>query len=243
MAGEIFSGAQVRAAIARVAARLVELGELLNRLDGAVGDGDLGITAVKGGAALSDYIAAKPPGEDLGAFLSGVGMAFNRAASSTFGSSGRHGAPACRQGDQGSVCARCLLPVPGTGGCGCWRSGARQSPPGRQNPGRRAPSGSRGVRGRGSVGTRQPNRRRVDARGRTRRPRCRCRATEQDRARVLGRRAHAQSTRPGRRPRRPDSRGHPGGGLHPPAGDSPLEQGMHLPWSGPLEWWYFGSWG
>ncbi len=85
MAGEIFSGAQVRAAIARVAARLVELGELLNRLDGAVGDGDLGITAVKGGAALSDYIAAKPPGEDLGAFLSGVGMAFNRAASSTFG--------------------------------------------------------------------------------------------------------------------------------------------------------------
>ena len=85
MASEIISGEQVRAAIARVAARLGELGELLNRLDAAVGDGDLGITAVKGGAALSDYITAKPPGDDLGAYLGGVGMAFNRAASSTFG--------------------------------------------------------------------------------------------------------------------------------------------------------------
>jgi dihydroxyacetone kinase-like protein len=85
MESETIGGEQVRAAIARVAARLGELGELLNRLDGAVGDGDLGITAVKGGAALSEYIAAKPQGDDLGALLSEVGMAFNRAASSTFG--------------------------------------------------------------------------------------------------------------------------------------------------------------
>ena len=85
MEGETIGAAQVRAAVERIAARLGELGDLLNGLDAAVGDGDLGITAVKGGAALSEFIAAKPPGDDLGAFLSALGMAFNRAASSTFG--------------------------------------------------------------------------------------------------------------------------------------------------------------
>jgi dihydroxyacetone kinase len=84
MAPVTISGEQVRAAIGRVAARLIELGDLLNRLDAAVGDGDLGITAVKGGTALSECLAAKPA-DDLGAYLSGIGMAFNRAASSTFG--------------------------------------------------------------------------------------------------------------------------------------------------------------
>ena len=85
MAGETFSGEQVRESVVRVAERLGELGDLLNRLDAAVGDGDLGITAVKGGAALREYAAAQPPVSDVGAFLSGAGMAFNRAASSTFG--------------------------------------------------------------------------------------------------------------------------------------------------------------
>jgi phosphoenolpyruvate---glycerone phosphotransferase subunit DhaL len=85
MEKEKIGAEQVRSAVERVAARLGELGDLLNGLDAAVGDGDLGITAVKGGAALSAYVAANPPAEDLGAFLSGLGMAFNRAASSTFG--------------------------------------------------------------------------------------------------------------------------------------------------------------
>jgi len=85
MESEKIGAEQVRSAVERVAARLGELGDLLNGLDAAVGDGDLGITAVKGGAALSAYLAANPPGNDLGAFLSGLGMAFNRAASSTFG--------------------------------------------------------------------------------------------------------------------------------------------------------------
>ncbi len=85
MADGTFNGEQVRQAVVRVSERLGELGDLLNRLDAAVGDGDLGITAVKGGAALREYAAAQPPVSDLGAFLSGAGMAFNRAASSTFG--------------------------------------------------------------------------------------------------------------------------------------------------------------
>ncbi len=85
MGNEKIGAEEVRSAVERVAARLRELGDLLNRLDAAVGDGDLGITAVKGGAALSAYVAANPPGNDLGLFLSGLGMAFNRAASSTFG--------------------------------------------------------------------------------------------------------------------------------------------------------------
>jgi phosphoenolpyruvate---glycerone phosphotransferase subunit DhaL len=82
---ETIGAEQVCAAVERVAVRMRGLGDLLNGLDAAVGDGDLGITAVKGATALTEYVATKPPGDDLGAFLSGLGMAFNRAASSTFG--------------------------------------------------------------------------------------------------------------------------------------------------------------
>jgi dihydroxyacetone kinase len=82
---ETIDGAQVQAAIERVAARLVELRDVLNRLDAAVGDGDMGITATKGAAGLQEYLAANSPGDDLGKFLAGAGMAFNKVASSTIG--------------------------------------------------------------------------------------------------------------------------------------------------------------
>ncbi|MEP7356061.1 MAG: DAK2 domain-containing protein [Anaerolineales bacterium] len=75
----------LRAAIERVAARLPDWADELNRLDAATGDGDLGITVAKGAAALQAHLAAQPPAGDLGAFLIALGMAFNRAAPSTMG--------------------------------------------------------------------------------------------------------------------------------------------------------------
>jgi dihydroxyacetone kinase len=83
--GEQIDGRDVVAAIERVAARLVELRDRLNRLDAAVGDGDLGITAAKGASALREYVAASPPEEDLGKFFFGLGRAFNNKAPSTMG--------------------------------------------------------------------------------------------------------------------------------------------------------------
>ena len=82
---ELVDGAQIAAAVERVAARLPELRDELNQLDAAMGDGDLGITVAKGAVALQEYTAANPPGDDLGKYLAGLGMAFNKAASSTMG--------------------------------------------------------------------------------------------------------------------------------------------------------------
>ena len=82
---ELVDGAQIAAAVERVAARLPELRDELNQLDAAMGDGDLGITVAKGAVALREYTAATPPGDDLGKYLAGLGMAFNKAASSTMG--------------------------------------------------------------------------------------------------------------------------------------------------------------
>ena len=75
----------VVSAIERVAARLVDVRDWLTELDAAMGDGDLGINMAKGAAALEAYLAANEPGDDLGKFIAGAGMAFNRAAPSTMG--------------------------------------------------------------------------------------------------------------------------------------------------------------
>jgi dihydroxyacetone kinase len=82
---ELIDADQVVAALRRVADRLVELRDMLNQLDAAMGDGDTGITMAKGGAGLKEYLNATTPGDDLGKFLSAAGMAFNRVAPSTMG--------------------------------------------------------------------------------------------------------------------------------------------------------------
>ena len=56
---------------------------MLTELDQAVGDGDLGVTAIKLAEALET--AADQGGADLGKFLAQTGMALNRAAPSTMG--------------------------------------------------------------------------------------------------------------------------------------------------------------
>ena len=75
--------ADVAAAARRVAAALKADHALLTELDQAVGDGDLGVTAIKLAEALE--AAADQGGADLGKFLAQTGMALNRAAPSTMG--------------------------------------------------------------------------------------------------------------------------------------------------------------
>ncbi|GHF53810.1 dihydroxyacetone kinase [Deinococcus metalli] len=79
------TGEDIAAALRRAAIRLVGLRDHLNRLDAEVGDGDSGLTAEKGARGLLAYLDATPPGDDLGKWLAGAGMAYNRAAPSTMG--------------------------------------------------------------------------------------------------------------------------------------------------------------
>jgi len=79
-----FKAADVAAAARRVAAALKADQAMLTELDQAVGDGDLGITAVKLAEAL-ESAAGQGGGADLGKFLAQTGMALNRAAPSTMG--------------------------------------------------------------------------------------------------------------------------------------------------------------
>ncbi len=78
-----FKGADVAAAARRVAAALKADQAMLTELDQAVGDGDLGVTAIKLAEALET--AADQGGADLGKLLAQTGMALNRAAPSTMG--------------------------------------------------------------------------------------------------------------------------------------------------------------
>ncbi len=78
-----FISADVAAAARRVAAALRADEAMLTELDQAVGDGDLGVTAVKLAEALES--AAGQPGVDVGKYLAQTGMALNRAAPSTMG--------------------------------------------------------------------------------------------------------------------------------------------------------------
>ncbi len=57
----------------------------LNDLDQLIGDGDIGITLDKIGAALADYADTVPVDGDLGKWLGRAGMAANKAGSSSFG--------------------------------------------------------------------------------------------------------------------------------------------------------------
>ena len=78
---------QVVEALERVGRRLIALRDILNELDAAVGDGDLGLSMSKGGEALLEFVRTTPlnEGDDIGKYLARAGMAFNRAAPSTMG--------------------------------------------------------------------------------------------------------------------------------------------------------------
>lgn len=50
-----------------------------------MGDGDTGVSVSKGAQGVLEHMAANPPTDDLGKWLAGVGMAYNRVAPSTMG--------------------------------------------------------------------------------------------------------------------------------------------------------------
>jgi phosphoenolpyruvate---glycerone phosphotransferase subunit DhaL len=76
---------QLVPAIARAADQMIDMRDTLNRLDAALGDGDTGITASKCGAGIKDYLSLNQPAGNLGKYLINLGMAVNRAASSSLG--------------------------------------------------------------------------------------------------------------------------------------------------------------
>jgi len=79
-----FENTQLAAAMARVAAALKANQQMITELDQAVGDGDLGVTAVKLAETL-EIAAGKAGVVDVGKWFAETGMAFNRAAPSTMG--------------------------------------------------------------------------------------------------------------------------------------------------------------
>ena len=79
-----FETTQLAAVMARVAAALKANQQMITELDQAVGDGDLGITAVKLAETL-EIAAGKAGVVDVGKWLAETGMALNRAAPSTMG--------------------------------------------------------------------------------------------------------------------------------------------------------------
>ncbi len=74
----------IREIVAGIAVIMAEKKEELIALDGAMGDGDLGLTMEKGFAAARDE-AERADETDLGKLLMKIGMAIARAAPSTMG--------------------------------------------------------------------------------------------------------------------------------------------------------------
>jgi dihydroxyacetone kinase len=79
------TGSDFQAGIERAAKRLLEITDLLNTLDAAMGDGDTGVSVSKGARGVLELMAATEPSDDIGKWLAGVGMAYNRVAPSTMG--------------------------------------------------------------------------------------------------------------------------------------------------------------
>lgn len=81
---EKLAGADVAAALEKMAQDMAGQAEQLRQLDAAIGDGDLGITMTIGFEALVGELR-QLAGSDVSTLLMKSGMAFNRKAASTFG--------------------------------------------------------------------------------------------------------------------------------------------------------------
>ncbi len=80
----IITGAEVTAALKRSSQVLVDQTDYLTTLDQAIGDGDMGITMGRIGAALLEY-ADENEIVDIGQYLAKAGMTANKAGPSTMG--------------------------------------------------------------------------------------------------------------------------------------------------------------
>lgn len=73
----------LRAAITRLTAAMEREFEALNAADGALGDGDLGVTLTRGMRAITDLAPTLP--EDLGQALLACAQAFTKTSGSSYG--------------------------------------------------------------------------------------------------------------------------------------------------------------
>jgi dihydroxyacetone kinase-like protein len=75
--------ADLRAAIDRLVAAMARDFDMLNSADGALGDGDLGVTLTRGTRAMQEAAPGLP--EDLGQALLACAQAFTRTSGSSYG--------------------------------------------------------------------------------------------------------------------------------------------------------------
>jgi dihydroxyacetone kinase-like protein len=73
----------LKAALVRIAAKMETSADELNQLDAALGDGDLGVTMLRGTRAIVSQLAALP--DDLGLALMACAQAFTKTSGSTLG--------------------------------------------------------------------------------------------------------------------------------------------------------------
>lgn len=83
MSAEGLTTAALREGIRRIAARMEQEAEALNALDGALGDGDLGVTMVRGTRSLLEELPNLP--EDVGMALLKCAQVFTKVSGSTYG--------------------------------------------------------------------------------------------------------------------------------------------------------------
>jgi len=83
MSEEVLTTAALCEGIRRIAARMEQEAEALNALDGALGDGDLGVTMVRGTRSLLEELPNLP--EDVGMALLRCAQVFTRVSGSTYG--------------------------------------------------------------------------------------------------------------------------------------------------------------
>lgn len=74
---------RLAAGLARLAAHMESAADELNTLDGQLGDGDLGVTMVRGGREVTALLPDLP--DDIGQALMQVAQAFTRTSGSSFG--------------------------------------------------------------------------------------------------------------------------------------------------------------
>ena len=74
----------MKGAVARVGAKMEEVADELNSLDAALGDGDLGVTMVRGTRAILADLDTFPA-DDIGAALLKCAQGFTKTSGSTFG--------------------------------------------------------------------------------------------------------------------------------------------------------------
>jgi len=82
MATDLTTGV-LRGALARVAAKMESCSDELNALDAQLGDGDLGVTMVRGTRAITAQLPNLP--DDVGMALLNCAQAFTKVSGSTYG--------------------------------------------------------------------------------------------------------------------------------------------------------------